>query len=101
MSRRWRLWSPPGTVSAGRTCLEVSAACGSMANCFSPPVTPASRPDQGCPVGLCRRERLSGGMDRKAEEEPIVVYMGDDDNAARRPSGGRAAGWMTYGTCPK
>src|SRR6266699_6581187 len=37
--------------------------------------------------------------DRKAEEEPIVVSMGDDDNAARRPSGGRAAGWMSYGTC--
>jgi len=26
--------------------------------------------------------------------------MGDDDNAARRPSGSRAAGWMIYGTCP-
>src|SRR5215472_10090040 len=37
----------------------------------------------------------AGGMDRKAEEEPIVVSMGDDDNAARRPSGGRVAGWMT------
>jgi len=24
-----------------------------------------------------------GGMDRKAEEEPIVFSMGDDDNAAR------------------
>src|SRR5580658_1460439 len=39
-------WSPPGTGSAGRTCPEVSAARGSMANCFSPPVTPASRPDR-------------------------------------------------------
>ena len=27
--------------------------------------------------------------DRKAEEEPIVLSMGDDDNAASRPSGGR------------
>jgi hypothetical protein len=26
--------------------------------------------------------------------------MGDDDNAASRPSGGRAAGWMIYGACP-
>jgi len=26
--------------------------------------------------------------------------MGDDDNAARRPSGSRAAGRMTYGACP-
>src|SRR6266550_8175340 len=38
--------------------------------------------------------------DRKAEEEPIVVSMGDDDNAARRPSGGRAAGWMIHGAGP-
>jgi len=27
--------------------------------------------------------------------------MGDDDNAARRPSGSRAAGWMIYGACPR
>src|SRR5215472_13398283 len=26
--------------------------------------------------------------------------IGDDDNAARRPSGSRAAGWMIYGACP-
>jgi len=26
--------------------------------------------------------------------------MGDDDNAARRPSGGRAAGWMICGPRP-
>jgi len=26
--------------------------------------------------------------------------MGDDDNAARRPSGSRTAGWMIYGACP-
>src|SRR6266699_5903710 len=38
--------------------------------------------------------------DRKAEEEPIVVSMGGDDNAARRPSGGRAAGWMIHGAGP-
>src|SRR5690348_9697105 len=39
------------------------------------------------------------GGDRKAEEEPIVGSMGDDDNAASRPSGGHAAGWrsMRYG----
>src|SRR5712691_9030819 len=35
--------------------------------------------------------------DRKAEEEPIVVSMGDDDNAASRPSGSRAAGWRPTG----
>src|ERR1700692_875501 len=45
MSRPWNLWSLPGAGSAGRTCPEVSAVCGSMANCFSPPVTPASRPE--------------------------------------------------------
>src|SRR6266581_3003745 len=27
--------------------------------------------------------------------------MGDDDNAARRPSGSRVAGWMIHGVCPK
>jgi len=27
--------------------------------------------------------------------------MGDDDNAARRPSGGRAAGWMVCGARPR
>src|SRR5262249_51967935 len=41
-----------------------------------------------------------GGMDRKAEEEPIGGPMGGDDNAARRPSGGRAAGSIIHGACP-
>src|SRR5499426_563769 len=38
-------WSPPGTGSAGQTCPAVSGGSGSVADCFSPPVTPASRPD--------------------------------------------------------
>src|SRR6516165_7201908 len=46
MSRPWMPWSPPGTGSAGQTCPEVSALCGSVANCCSPPVIPASRPDK-------------------------------------------------------
>src|SRR5215510_12747507 len=38
-------WSPPGTGNEGQTCPVVSGASGSVADCFSPPVTPASRPD--------------------------------------------------------
>src|SRR5215470_19565798 len=39
-----------------------------------------------------------GGWDRKAEE-PIVGTTGDDNNAARRPSGSRA-GWRSMGHAP-
>jgi hypothetical protein len=39
--------------------------------------------------------------DRKAEEGAHGGTMGDDDNAASRPSGRGAAGWMIHGTCPE
>src|SRR6266516_5453591 len=67
MWRHWRAWSPPGAGSAGRTCPEVSAACGSMANCFSPPVTPASRPDEAH-----RRARLDA-TDVGADLKEILI----------------------------
>jgi len=57
-------------------------------------------------VDPCRRERLSGGMDRKAEEEFIAELWAmttTQRGPARLPvplHGSRAAGWMIYGTCP-
>src|SRR6516164_10268799 len=67
MSEPWTPWSPPGTGSAGQTCPEVSAACGSMTDCFSPPVIPAGRPDKAH-----RRARLDA-TDVGADLKEILI----------------------------
>src|SRR5262247_3893258 len=56
--------------------------------------TRAGRPTRPCLIDLCRRERApaDGSQGGGGDDDGAV---GDEDNAARRPSGGRAAGWRS------
>src|SRR6266480_295950 len=67
MWRHWRAWSPPGAGSAGRTCPVVSGASGSVTDCFSPPVTPASRPE------LAHRRAPLDATDVGADLKEILI----------------------------
>jgi hypothetical protein len=79
----------------------------------SPPRSMRLRRSRPCLVDLCRRERLSGGMDRTAEEEPgggrPPGRPGPPPPPRREPppaspspfTGSRAAGWMICKTWPR
>src|SRR6266516_5648102 len=67
---------------------------------FLPCSGSASTCTRACPVGLGRRERPSGGMGRKAEEE-LIAELSAATATPRNALRGTRSRLKTYGTRPR